>query len=53
MVIDQAMASQRGKEAGARYVRDFIESLKASGFIAQALARHNQTAVVAPAGDAQ
>ncbi|MGE3843330.1 MAG: ABC transporter substrate-binding protein [Vicinamibacterales bacterium] len=53
MVINQAMASQRGKEAGARYVREFIEDLKASGFIARALARHNQTAVVAPAEDAR
>jgi polar amino acid transport system substrate-binding protein len=49
MVINQAMASQKGREAGARYVRDFVEDVKASGFVAQALARHNQTgAAVAP-----
>ena len=54
MVINQAMASQKGKEAGAKFVRDFIEDAKASGFVAQALARHNiQGAAVAPAGDAQ
>jgi polar amino acid transport system substrate-binding protein len=54
MVINQAMASQRGKEAGAAFVRAFIEDAKASGFVAQALQRHNiQGAAVAPAGDAQ
>lgn len=54
MVINQAMASQRGKEAGARYVRDFIEEAKASGFVARALERHGiQGAAVAPPGDAQ
>jgi polar amino acid transport system substrate-binding protein len=51
MVINQAMASQRGKEAGARYVREFIEEMKASGFVAKALERHKQTATVAPPGD--
>ena len=45
------MASQRGKEAGARYVREFIEDMKASGFVAKALERHKQTAAVAPPGD--
>ena len=52
MVINQAMASQRNKEAGARYVREFIEEMKASGFVAKAIERHNQpSAVVAPPGD--
>jgi len=57
MVINQAMASQRITEtrgaAGARYLRDFVEDVKASGFVAKALERHKQTAVVAPAGDAK
>jgi len=54
MVINQAMASQKGKAAGARYVRDFVEDMKASGFVAQALQRHGiQGAAVAPAGDAR
>lgn len=53
MVINQAMASQKGKAAGARYVREFIEEMKASGFVAQALERHRiQGAAVAPKGDA-
>lgn len=49
MVINQAMASQKGRESGARYVRDFVEDVKASGFVVKALAQHNQTgAAVAP-----
>ena len=52
MVINQAMASQIGKEAGARYVREFVEDMKASGFVARALQRHGiEGAAVAPAGD--
>lgn len=52
MVINQAMASQRGKDAGARYVREFVEEMKASGFVARALERHQiQGAALAPAGD--
>ena len=52
MVINQAMASQKGKDAGARYVRAFIEEMKASGFVAKAIERHQQpSAVVAPPGD--
>jgi polar amino acid transport system substrate-binding protein len=53
MVISQAMASQKGKASGARYVRGFIEEMKASGFVAQALERHGvHGALVAPKGDA-
>lgn len=52
MVINQAMASQRGKDAGARYVREFVEEMKASGFVARALDRHKiEGAAVAAAGD--
>ena len=40
MVINQAMAVTRGRDAGASYVRDFIEEMKATGFVAQSLARH-------------
>ena len=54
MVINQAMASQRNKEAGARYVREFIEEMKASGFVAKSIELHRQnSAVVAPPGDAK
>lgn len=40
MVINQAIATPRAREAGARYLREFVEEMKASGFVAQALARH-------------
>jgi polar amino acid transport system substrate-binding protein len=54
MVINQAMASQRGKEAGAKFVRDFIEDAKASGFVARSMERNRvQGAAVAPPGDAR
>jgi polar amino acid transport system substrate-binding protein len=52
MVINQAMAVPKGRDAGAKYVRDFIEEMKISGFVAQALARHRvEGAAVAPLGD--
>lgn len=49
MVINQAMGTPRGREAGARYLREFVEELKASGFVARALEAHGaQGATVAP-----
>ncbi len=54
MVINQAMGTPRGREAGARYLRDFIEKMKTSGFVAFSLARnHVEGAAIAPAGDAR
>ena len=51
MVIEQAMGVQAGRGAGAEtFLRSFVETAKASGFVAQALARHGiQGALVAPA----
>lgn len=51
MVIRQAMGLPRGRgEAAARYLVDFIEAMKASGFVADALERHGiEGASVAPA----
>jgi polar amino acid transport system substrate-binding protein len=40
MAINQAMGTPRSRETGARYLRAFIEDLKASGFVAQAFARN-------------
>lgn len=40
MVINQAMGVPRGRNAGARYLSEFVETMKASGFVAQSLARH-------------
>ena len=52
MVINQAMAMPKGRPNGARYLNEFVEDMKASGFVAQALARHRiEGAAVAPAGE--
>ena len=54
MVINQAMGMPRGRDAGARFLHDFIEKMKASGFVAASLARHHiEGAAIAPAGDAR
>ena len=51
MVIRQAMGLPKGRDAGLRYVEAFVEEMKASGFVAQALARHGiEGAAVAPPG---
>jgi polar amino acid transport system substrate-binding protein len=51
MVINQAMGMRLGREAGARYLTEFVEDIKATGFVAQALRRHGiEGAAVAPAG---
>ena len=53
MVINQAMGMRLGRAAGAKYLIAFVEEMKASGFIAQALRRHEiEGAAVAPAGGA-
>lgn len=50
MVINQAMGIPKGREAGLAYVRNFVEEMKASGFVAEALKRHQiQGAAVAAA----
>ena len=49
MVIEQAMGTPKGREAGARYLREFVEEMKASGFVARGLERSGQAdATVAP-----
>ena len=50
MVIEQAMATLKGRPAGLAYLKQMIEELKASGFIAASLQKSNQPdAAVAPA----
>jgi polar amino acid transport system substrate-binding protein len=51
MVIQQAMGCPRSRgDAAARFLADYVEEMKASGFVAQALQRHGVTgAAVAPA----
>jgi polar amino acid transport system substrate-binding protein len=46
--IRQAMGTQKGRKAGAAFVRGFIEEMKANGFVADSLKRSGQTAPVAP-----
>jgi polar amino acid transport system substrate-binding protein len=49
MVIEQAMGTPKGRDAGVHYLREFIEEMKASGFVAKALSASGQTdAAVAP-----
>ena len=49
MVINQAMATPKGRTQGARYLAEFVEEMKASGFVATALARHGiEGAAIAP-----
>jgi polar amino acid transport system substrate-binding protein len=49
MVINQAMGTPVGRNAGVAYLRDFVEEMKATGFVAQSLARHKiEGADVAP-----
>jgi polar amino acid transport system substrate-binding protein len=48
MEIQQAMGTPKGRAAGARYLGAFVEDVKASGFVADALRRSNQAALVAP-----
>ena len=50
MEIRQAMGCAKGKTAGAKYLRSFIEEMKASGFVASELKKSGQhDATVAPA----
>jgi polar amino acid transport system substrate-binding protein len=48
MEIQQAMGTPKGRTAGAEYLRAFVEDVKASGFVAEALKRSGQSAAVAP-----
>lgn len=54
MVIQQAMGCPKGRSAEAiAYLKAFVEDMKASGFVAQALQRHGiEGASVAPAAGA-
>jgi len=52
MVIEQAMGVPKGRTAAQAWLRAFIEEMKASGFVAEALQRHGieGAAVAPPAG---
>ena len=54
MVIQQAMGVPKGRTAAQAWLSSFIEEMKASGFVADALQRHRiEGAAVAPAGAAR
>ena len=49
MVINQAMGTPIDRAASERYLREFVEEMKTSGFVAQSLARHRvEGAAIAP-----
>jgi polar amino acid transport system substrate-binding protein len=51
MAIQQALGIPKARQAGATYLREFIEDVKASGFVAQAIAKAGIRGVsVAPPG---
>jgi len=54
MAIEQAMGTPKGREDGAHYLREFVEEMKASGFVATGLERSGQgDATVAPKSPVQ
>ncbi|MEI7672181.1 MAG: ABC transporter substrate-binding protein [Deltaproteobacteria bacterium] len=54
MVIEQAVGIPKGREAGALYLREFVEEMKSSGFVARGLEKSGQgDAAVAPRAPVQ
>ncbi len=54
MVIEQAMGLPKGRDAGLAYAKEFIEEMKASGFVARSLEKSGVRGVpVAPAEPAR
>lgn len=50
MLIQQAMTLPKGRPAARRYLSEFVEAMKAEGFVAESLRRHAiDGAAVAPA----
>jgi len=49
--VQQAVGAPRGRDTAAKYLREFVEELKASGFVAEAISRNGVAGVsVAPPG---
>ncbi len=54
MAIEQAMGTPKGREAGMLYLREFVEEMKSSGFVARGLEKSGQgDATVAPRAPVQ
>lgn len=52
--VQQAVGAPKGRDAAARYLREFVEDVKASGLVAEAIARNSVNGVsVAPPAPAQ
>jgi polar amino acid transport system substrate-binding protein len=41
MAVQQAIGIPKGRDAGAKYLREFAEEIKTSGFVAEAIKRHS------------
>jgi len=48
MAVQQAAGTPKGREAGARYLREYIDAVKASGFVAQSIEKHGVRGVSVP-----
>lgn len=54
MAVQQSIGCPRGRDAAAKYLREFVEEIKASGFVARAIETHGVRGVsVAPNAPAQ
>ena len=53
MVIGQAVAIPNGHDEGARYLRAFVEDVKASGLVAQLIQKHGINGVAVAPSTAQ
>ena len=52
--IQQAIGTPKGRDAGARYLREFVEEVKASGLVARLIEKHGVRGVsVAPLAPAR
>ncbi len=44
--VQQSIGTPKSRETGARYLKEFVEGLKASGFIGEAISRHKVNGVI-------
>jgi polar amino acid transport system substrate-binding protein len=51
MAIGQAMGVPKGRDRAAHYLREFVEDMKSSGFVARALEKHGVRGVTVPKGE--
>ena len=46
--VDQAIGTPKGRDAGAKYLREFIDDVKASGLVARAIEKAGVRGVSVP-----